>query len=71
MAKRSIDLGLAISGALLEPGEKRSHREIASFCGCHWNYIWLLEQQALKKLRKRLIGGSKRELGDQLMDLFR
>lgn len=46
-----IDLGLAISGATLGPGESRSLREIAAFCGCSWQWIYLIEKRALKKLR--------------------
>ena len=49
--RQAIALGLAISGALLKPGQTRTHREIAAFCGCHWNMIWMIEQKALKKLR--------------------
>lgn len=48
---RRIDLGLAISGALLKPGETRSQVEIAAFAGCSQALIYLIEQRALKKLR--------------------
>lgn len=46
-----IDLGLAILSAVTQPGERRSLREIAAYCGCSRNYVWLLEQRALRKLR--------------------
>jgi hypothetical protein len=29
-----IDLGLAVSGATLGPGETRSREDLAAFCGC-------------------------------------
>ena len=48
---KRIDLGLAVSGALLKPGQTRTLRELAAFCGCHWNAIHHIEQKALKKLR--------------------
>ena len=48
---RRIDLGLAVSGALLKPGETRSLEEIAAYCDCHKNAIFQIEAKALKKLR--------------------
>jgi len=49
-----IDLGIAIAHATTRPGQRRTHREIAAYCGCTWANIWLIEQRALHKLRKRL-----------------
>jgi len=49
-----IDLGLAISGAMLKPGVTRSANEIAAFCGCRRSAIQSIEKKALSKLRKRL-----------------
>jgi hypothetical protein len=48
---RRMALGLAISGALLKPGETRSQAELAAFCGCTRNAIWEIERRALRKLR--------------------
>ena len=53
--KPSVDLGLAISGALLAPGKTRSLREIAAFCDCHYNNIEQIEKTALKKLRHKIL----------------
>lgn len=51
---RRVDLGLAISGALLLPGERLTQEDIAAFCGCSRGAIYMIEQAALHKLRKRL-----------------
>jgi hypothetical protein len=49
-----IDLGLAVSGATLEPGETRSHEDLAAFCGCSKTNIQHIENRALRKLRNKL-----------------
>jgi len=49
--KKSIDLGLAISGCHVRRGVGLSYKEIAAFCGCSWQNIWLIEQRALRRLR--------------------
>ena len=59
---REIDLVLAVLGAydeelkipVTQPGEVRSHPELAELCGCSWQNIFRIEQVALKKLRNRL-----------------
>ncbi len=52
-----IDLGLAICGALTKPGERRTLAEIARFCGCRTGTIWMIENRALHKLRKKMAYG--------------
>lgn len=54
---KKIDLGLAISGATLPPGQCRQLREIAAFCGCTDEAIAWIERRALKKIRKAIYGG--------------
>jgi hypothetical protein len=49
-----IDLGLAVSGATLEPGETRSGEDLAAFCGCSRQAIEHIERRALRKLRNKL-----------------
>ena len=49
-----VNLGLAISGATLEPGERRTHREIAAFCNTSHQAIHNIEVAARKKIKKRL-----------------
>jgi hypothetical protein len=49
-----VDLGLAISRALLQPGERRTQEELAAFCGCTRGGIFMMEKAALQKLKKRL-----------------
>ena len=49
-----IDLGLAISHALCKPGQKRTSREIAAFCGCAHQRIEQIEWAALRKLKQRI-----------------
>jgi hypothetical protein len=53
----NVDLGLAISGALLRPGERRQATDIAAFCGCSPQNIRQLETRALKKLRNLCLFG--------------
>jgi hypothetical protein len=48
-----IDLGLAVSAATLEPGETRSHEDLAAFCGCSKTNIQHIERRALRKLRNK------------------
>jgi hypothetical protein len=48
------DLGLAILSCLVRPGEPLACEDIAAFCGCSWQYIWQIEQRALRKMRDRL-----------------
>lgn len=52
-AKR-IDLGLAISGATLTPGETRTLREIAAYCNCTYEGIRRIEEKAMEKVRVKL-----------------
>lgn len=51
--KRSIDLGLTIAAARWR-GHDLTHEEIAAYAGCSWQYIYLVELRALKKLRRRM-----------------
>jgi DNA-directed RNA polymerase sigma subunit (sigma70/sigma32) len=51
-ARSIIDLGLEISALSLRPGKTRTLRELAVFCDCSWQNIWLIEQRALHKLRR-------------------
>jgi hypothetical protein len=49
-----IDLGLAVSGATLPPGQIRDTSEIASYCGCSRQMIHVIEKRALTKIRAAL-----------------
>lgn len=49
-----IDLGLAIARCHARPGERMTREVLAEFCGCTDSYIFLIEQTALRKLRKLL-----------------
>ena len=51
---KELDLGLAISGALLRPGQRRTQQEIADFCDCSRAAISIIERTAIQKLRRRL-----------------
>ena len=55
-----LDLGLAISGATLGPGQRRTHREIAAYCDCSAQAIAQIEAKALHTLRRRI----RRVIGD-------
>lgn len=54
-SKPGVDLGIAISGALLPPGKTRTITEIAAFAGCSKQNIEQLENRALRKLRMRVL----------------
>jgi hypothetical protein len=49
-----IDLGLALAMHHAKPGVPLTYREIAAWCGCSWQKIWVIEHKALQKLRKKL-----------------
>lgn len=49
-----FDLGLAIAACHATPGEPMSSEQLAEFCGCSHQYMWQVEKQALRKLRKAL-----------------
>jgi len=51
---QSIELGLAISGALLPPGQWRELPELAAWCGCSKQMIHTIEKRALRKVREAL-----------------
>jgi hypothetical protein len=51
-AKVSISKGLARLAGFRRPGETFTLEQIAIFCKCHRNNIWLIEQRALRKLRE-------------------
>lgn len=47
-----VNLGLALLSLAARPGVPLTLEDIAAWCGCHKNAIYLIEQNALKKLRK-------------------
>lgn len=49
-----IDLGLAIAGATLPPGQILDTSEIASYCGCTRQAIHVIEKRAITKIRAAL-----------------
>ena len=50
-----IDLGLAISGATLPPGQRRDSQEMANYCNCSKQLIHQIEKKAIRKVRKALL----------------
>ena len=56
---QEIDLGIAISGATLEPGKTRSVLEISFYCGCTRQFIDLIEKSALRKIRNKVLFNPK------------
>lgn len=61
---RQIDLGLAVSGALLPPGQIRDTAELARFCGCSRQLIHTIEKSAIAKIRAALAAAGIRSLTD-------
>ncbi len=51
---KEIDCALEVLATVVYPGERLSIRTIADVCGCSKTAIHLIEQGALRKLRKRL-----------------
>ena len=49
-----VDLGLAVSALSLQAGQRRTHRELAAFCGCTTSNIQQIEEKARRKLKKAL-----------------
>lgn len=49
--KNRLLLGLAVSRLSLDPGQTRTYRELAAFCGCTHGTIQFIEQRALRKVR--------------------
>lgn len=52
--RQSIDLGLALLSLACKPGVPITQEDIAAWCGCSRGYIHLVEQAALRKLRRSL-----------------
>ena len=50
----SIDLGLAVAGATLPPGQTRDTAELARYCGCTKQNIHTIEKRAIRKIRTAL-----------------
>jgi len=59
-----VNLGLAISGALLEPGESRSFQEIALYCDCSKQAIEQLYRRAIRKAHRSMVRLGHKELDD-------
>lgn len=53
--KEECCLGIAVAHALTAPGQVRTCEEIAAFAGCTKQAIHVIEQKALRKLRRRLL----------------
>lgn len=70
MRRERIDLGLAILSVVGVPGVRYSYEEIAAFAGCTDANIYLIEQGALKKLRKRWMYLKDARLREMLEGLF-
>jgi hypothetical protein len=65
-----VNLGLAIAGATLQPGQSRTLREIAAYCGCSMQAVQEIERTAMRKLRNRLMRESAAGLSDDLLAVF-
>lgn len=60
----SIDLGLAVAGATLPPGQIRDTAELARFCGCSRQMIHIIEKRALTKIQRALAQQGVRSFKD-------
>ncbi len=59
-----IDLGLAVSGATLPPGQIRDITEISRYCGCSKQLVHSIEKRAIEKIRKNLTDQGISSAGD-------
>ena len=51
---KQIDLGLAISGATLPPGQCRGYKAMAAYCDCSHQAIKVISDGAILKIRQAL-----------------
>jgi hypothetical protein len=65
-----IDLGLAISATYAKRGEPLTRKFIAAFCDCTESNIASIEQEALKKLYRRIAYTGTSDI-KELAQLFR
>jgi hypothetical protein len=66
-----IDLGLEIARWHARPGEPMTREILAEFCGCTDTMIFLIEQKAMRKLRRLLdVEGRGKILRDLMLGLF-
>jgi len=61
-----IDLGLALLAVAAKPGSELTHQDIAAWCGCTRDAIYLIEKSVLRKLANRLKFGRLCELGREV-----
>ena len=67
-----IDLGLAVLEALLPSGVSLTQGDIAEVCGCSRSMIYLIELNALKKIRVHLMrekNATEREALHEMLEL--
>jgi hypothetical protein len=54
-----INLGLEVLSVIAEPGATFTHQDIAAFCDCTRDAIFLIERSALSKIGNRLRFGPR------------
>ena len=70
VGRKRIDLGIAIAHATTMPGQRRSLAEIAAYCGCSRQNISVIEQKALRTLRRKLFMHNDTEVKELADHLF-
>jgi len=65
-----IDLGLAILSAVALPNVRYTQNEIAAWAGCSRGMIYLIERNALKKLRNNLFFRNNPLLREMMAEFF-
>lgn len=55
---RRINLGLELLSAVAKPGTELTARDIAAWCGCTEDSIYLIERVALSKIGNKLRFGA-------------
>lgn len=61
-----IDLGLELLARRAMRGRTLTQHDLAAWCGCTRGAIYLIEKQAMKKLRTRLLFGRCRQMGKEI-----
>jgi len=61
-----VNLGLELLMILAQPGKQLTQEDIAAWCGCTKDAVYMMEREALKKVRTRLGFGEYRKLGKEI-----
>lgn len=67
MIRTRFDLGLQLLAVYAKPGVVLTQEDIAAWCGCTKNRVYLIERDIMKKLRDRFLFGPFEELTREIL----